>query len=449
MSTREKLYEEILEEDNQLVLIREADSLKILYANRAARAYAGDEEKDYRGKTCREYIEDHDNRCPFCPVWSGNSKKELVRKVRGGKQVFGVRIIRMPWDKKEVLAEYARDITISNLAIESFENELRKNLEQKNEQVYYLNLIQDRWLDMTGVEGNLVHLRGQKNIKALTDRMSECITEEALREKFCADFEKDALIKYYEKGYGEKEMEMLTRYEDGGVRWTRIRVKLLRHPLTGDLNGLLLRKDISEEKRYQNRGKKDAGGKEQPDDKNSKDLLTGLYSRQIFIKMSEEYLSQNPDAETAVVFLDLDNFTSVNESMGHLVGDKVIMNVADRLQTLFANKDVVARFDGDEFCILLKEIPYDVVLDKLDFLRKHLQLSCSNDGKLVKITASMGAVFGRGAGSNMAQMMEYAKKALQRAKRNGRDCYCIDRLVTERRTKETLPKEDDFAFFEL
>lgn len=75
--------------------------------------------------------------------------------------------------------------------------------------------------------------------------------------------------------------------------------------------------------------------------------------------------------ETAVVFLDLDNFTSVNESMGHLVGDKVIMNVADRLQTLFANKDVVARFDGDEFCILLKEIPYDVVLDKLDFLRKH------------------------------------------------------------------------------
>ena len=99
----------------------------------------------------------------------------------------------MPWDKKEILAEYARDITISNLAIESFENELRKNLEQKNEQAYYLNLIQDRWLDMTGVEGNLVHLRGQKNIKALTDRMSECITEAALREKFCADFEKDAL----------------------------------------------------------------------------------------------------------------------------------------------------------------------------------------------------------------------------------------------------------------
>ena len=145
MSTREKLYEEILEEDNQLGLIREADSLKILYANRAARAYAGDEEKDYRGKTCREYIEDHDNRCPFCPVWSGNSKKELVRKVRGGKQVFGVRIIRMPWDKKEVLAEYARDITISNLAIENFENELRKNLEQKNEQVYYLNLT-DGWI---------------------------------------------------------------------------------------------------------------------------------------------------------------------------------------------------------------------------------------------------------------------------------------------------------------
>ena len=135
--------------------------------------------------------------------------------------------------------------------------------------------------------------------------------------------------------------------------------------------------------------------------------------------------------------------------MGHLVGDKVIMNVADRLQTLFANKDVVARFDGDEFCILLKEIPYEVVLDKLDFLRKHLQLTYSNDGKQVNITASMGAVFGRGAGSNMAQMMEYAEKALQRAKRNGKDCYCIDRLVAERRTKEALPKEDDFVFFEL
>lgn len=122
------------------------------------------------------------------------------------------------------------------------------------------------------------------------------------------------------------------------------------------------------------------------------DALTQVYNRSAGIrKISTALETMQPEDISAFLILDLDNFKQVNDCLGHMMGDQVLIEVARIMKTHFRNYDVICRLGGDEFIIFIQKIPLEA-LDKIvrSFLRK-LVLTYSSEGKEVTVSASVGA----------------------------------------------------------
>lgn len=164
-------------------------------------------------------------------------------------------------------------------------------------------------------------------------------------------------------------------------------------------------------------------------DASKKDTLTGLYTKTTFNELCSKYLLENPDKESAVIFMDLDHFKSVNDTLGHMTGDQAIIDAAGKLQLIFSNLDIISRFGGDEFCILVKDIPKETLIDKLEWMLEKMTETYSDlEGNSVSITCSIGVVCTKDCGNDITELLECADKALYLAKDAGRGRYVFYNL---------------------
>jgi diguanylate cyclase (GGDEF)-like protein/PAS domain S-box-containing protein len=153
------------------------------------------------------------------------------------------------------------------------------------------------------------------------------------------------------------------------------------------------------------------------------DDVTGLYNRAYFMERLGESLSTLvAGCRLAVVFLDLDRFKLVNDSLGHGSGDDLLRVVARRLVATMRATDVVARFGGDEFTILLDPAPSEeqviLLAERLaDELAKPIPLATGD----VYVTASLGVAFADRAGLSGEHLIRDADAAMYRAKERGRN----------------------------
>ena len=126
------------------------------------------------------------------------------------------------------------------------------------------------------------------------------------------------------------------------------------------------------------------------------DTLTGLSNRSDFNRCLERSFQQfkyDADAAFAVLFLDFDRFKFVNDSLGHKIGDLLLINIARRLQACVRQGDLVARLGGDEFTILLEDVKEATYATRMaDRILKRLQSPFNLEGHQVSITASIGIV---------------------------------------------------------
>jgi diguanylate cyclase (GGDEF)-like protein len=120
----------------------------------------------------------------------------------------------------------------------------------------------------------------------------------------------------------------------------------------------------------------------------SRDVLTGLANREAFVARLQELLSRG--GSTAVMFVDLDDFKNVNDTLGHQVGDELIISVAGRLGAATRNHDMVARFGGDEFAVLFDELEAGQALRVAQRLLAELKTPFSLRGRTVTVRASGG-----------------------------------------------------------
>lgn len=155
------------------------------------------------------------------------------------------------------------------------------------------------------------------------------------------------------------------------------------------------------------------------------DLLTGLLNKQTFEKEVRDYVEKHSTENACFVFLDMDHFKEINDIFGHSVGDQVIKETAKKVQLLFANFDLVGRFGGDEFCIFVKDIPRETLIDRLKFAVKKMEQEYPYEGGSVKISASIGAAYCKRNKVSYKELMDVADAAAYKAKDNGRNCYII------------------------
>ncbi|MGK7901376.1 MAG: EAL domain-containing protein [Hormoscilla sp.] len=127
------------------------------------------------------------------------------------------------------------------------------------------------------------------------------------------------------------------------------------------------------------------------------DGLTGLANRELLRKQlwaAATRLQQEPGYQLALLFLDLDRFKLINDSLGHLAGDQLLQAIAKRLSFYLNPEDLVARVGGDEFAILLENADKEMAIEVAELIQRELSVPLRIDGQEVFTTASIGIVLG-------------------------------------------------------
>ncbi|WP_117169510.1 EAL domain-containing protein [Paraliobacillus sediminis] len=170
------------------------------------------------------------------------------------------------------------------------------------------------------------------------------------------------------------------------------------------------------------------------------DELTGLPNRKLFIETIEREISyaQEHDTKVALFFLDLDRFKYINDTFGHDAGDALLKMVSQRLQSILIEKDMVFRFGGDEFTILVpqlndKQKAADIAKEILSILTKPYNFK---EHKFI-ITASIGISIYPNDATNVDSLTKYADTAMYQSKQQGKNTF---RFYTEDMENEVAEK---------
>jgi diguanylate cyclase (GGDEF)-like protein len=154
------------------------------------------------------------------------------------------------------------------------------------------------------------------------------------------------------------------------------------------------------------------------------DVLTGLPNRQLFYDRIHQSLalSRRHNQMMAVMFFDLDRFKNINDTLGHDVGDMLLIEVANRLLACIRKSDTVARMGGDEFTAVLNEVEnIDQVRKVANKILKSLAKKFHLDQHSITVTSSIGVAIFPKDGNNMESLTKHADIALYQAKGAGRN----------------------------
>jgi diguanylate cyclase (GGDEF)-like protein len=179
----------------------------------------------------------------------------------------------------------------------------------------------------------------------------------------------------------------------------------------------------------------------------SHDSLTGLPNRTVFLDLLNHAIACNqrkPDLAFAILFLDLDRFKIVNDSLGHHAGDILLKLIARELSKIVRGKDTVARLGGDEFVILIEDLvtnkeAFDIAQRITDFLQQPFTI----DNQLVFTGTSIGILFSDERYDNADTMLRDADTAMYHAKDNGKGRYEVFDASMHQRVQNALSLEAD------
>ena len=215
---------------------------------------------------------------------------------------------------------------------------------------------------------------------------------------------------------GRADDERQHRRKDGSQFWASGVMWAIKDD-AGHLRGLSkLVRDISEQKTMEDTIRHQS----------LHDPLTGLPNRRAFSDSLTLALSKAKANTTmlAVMFMDLDGFKKVNDTLGHDIGDLLLKETASRLSSVLRRGDTICRLGGDEFIILLDGIRRRKDVDRvIRKLRSALKPSFDIGNKKVSITVSIGACFYPSDGKSSRQLERRADEALYQAKAAGKNCH--------------------------
>jgi len=211
----------------------------------------------------------------------------------------------------------------------------------------------------------------------------------------------------------EATAELRQRHADGSYRWTEVVLKnLLDDPAVDGVvvnyRDVTRRRELEEELRHQA----------------FHDSLTGLANRALFVDRLQHAMSRKRGfaLPLAVLFIDLDDFKTINDSLGHGEGDAVIVAVARRLQDVLRSGDTIARMGGDEFAVLVEDaVDGDAPLDVAARIRDALQAPFGRGRNDLFVRASVGLTAWHSTEETADDLIRNADIAMYTAKANGKN----------------------------
>jgi len=190
------------------------------------------------------------------------------------------------------------------------------------------------------------------------------------------------------------------------------------------------------------------------------DALTKLPNRVLFIDRLEQSIkkAKRYKSQVAVLFIDLDRFKEINDSLGHSYGDKVLIQVAERLQASVRGFDTISRLGGDEFTLILEYVRVEDVHQIAKKLLSRLQEKLSINNQELYITSSIGISIYPRDGDTTEILLKNADAAMYKAKENGKNNYhfytsdmsekAYDRILMETNLRHAIQNNELIVFYQ-
>jgi diguanylate cyclase (GGDEF)-like protein/PAS domain S-box-containing protein len=248
---------------------------------------------------------------------------------------------------------------------------------------------------------------------------------------------------------GSGLLEFRWRHRDG----TWLHVETLCSDLSDDpeVGGIVLNtRDVSERKVFE----------EQLEHQAFHDSITGLANRALFRDRVEHALErqQRDDRPISVLFMDIDDFKTINDSLGHAAGDQLLTVVGERVRRCLRAADTAARLGGDEFAVLLEDAGYGRAAEVAERIMKTLETPVHLGGKEVFVRASLGIAIGdedRKGGRGVEELLRNADVAMYMAKSQGKGRYQVFEpemhaaVLSRLELKADLQRAVEYGEFEL
>ncbi|HXG57881.1 MAG TPA: EAL domain-containing protein [Thermoanaerobaculia bacterium] len=252
-------------------------------------------------------------------------------------------------------------------------------------------------------------------------------------------FERDELATMLQDASMLNGVEIELRRADGSELWVLQNLALVGTGETAFIHATLV--DISDRKRAE----------EQIEFHAYHDVLTHLPNRRLFTDRLAQSLTRarRSGKMLAVMFIDLDHFKTINDTLGHTAGDELLLEMSQRLRKCVREDDTVARLGGDEFTIILAELqrPENAAQIAQKVLEA-VQVPMTIAGVPIEVSASIGIAIYPDDGSEAETLLRNADSAMYRAKESGRNNYqlctedmkarAVERISTEKRLRRAL-----------
>ncbi len=270
--------------------------------------------------------------------------------------------------------------------------------------------------------------------------VDEVIGRSAMELNVWADLaERDAMVQRLQRDGHVYHMEMHGKHRNGTIKLVEVSVEPIELNSTPCL--LLTARDISELKEAQAQVQHLA----------YHDSLTNLPNRALLLDRLTQQISllKRHELRGALLFIDLDHFKHINDSLGHPVGDAVLKLVTARLEASVRQEDTVARLGGDEFVVLISGLEgkrskvVQQVRSLAEKLRHLLAEPMLLDGHQLQVTPSIGIALIPDHGDTPSDLLKRADIALYRAKDSGRNCIQLFRNTMQKAASERLRMEND------
>ena len=365
----------------------------------------------YNGRAALEFVKTISPETPVIMVTGALGEEAAVELLKAGAKDYLLkeRIARLPFAIESVLADAknAKARRESERLLHESEARFRNVLEHA-----------PSGIAVTALDGRFVEVN-HSFCKLLGYTREELLQRSFIDVTHPDDREKtrDRAKQLLDGEITSSQLEKLCVGKDGQPVWVQATVSLLRDESGAPLNFIGQIEDIAERKQCQDEIRQLA----------YYDVLTGLPNRRLLLDRLNQALAQaqRHQRSLAVMFLDLDRFKDVNDTLGHDVGDELLKVVAERLELCVRGGDTVSRQGGDEFVIILSEIARQqdaaLVAEKiLELLSNPITIQ----GHKLKITTSIGvAIYTVDSADDAIKLMKKADVAMYQAKEGGRNGF--------------------------
>lgn len=180
--------------------------------------------------------------------------------------------------------------------------------------------------------------------------------------------------------------------------------------------------------------------KRELENKADTDLLTGLSNKLATERKIKDYMAKNPDKQSMMFMIDIDNFKKINDTMGHAFGDEVLRSLGVQIGAIFRASDIVGRVGGDEFMVFLKDISNDEdILKEARKVENFFKSFQAGEYVKYKATASIGVAVFPQEGDDFETLYKAADQGVYKAKKRGKNqlAFYRDRTPAEQTATES------------